>query len=153
MEHRDLVDIFLFAGSLTAASPARLARKLKAMAVASEDIRTRMDDLRAHAGYHIESVQAVVDGQLDPEAAANVNAAGGAKMVLEKVLAILRANVALAGPAPASAKKLRRGKRSAGPTGRTIGPPVEAAPSPLPSSRDGGVASTNWDSPGDGGVR
>lgn len=98
MEHRDLVDIFLFAGKLTLDSPGRLKRKLEAK-VANEDVRNRLDDLQAHAAYHARAIQAVVDIQLDREAADNINAAGGAKMILERVLGIIRTNVALAGEA------------------------------------------------------
>jgi hypothetical protein len=92
MAHRDLVDIFLFAGKLVPDSPARLARKLEALTVSGEDVRKRLEDLQTHAAYHVKAIQVIVDGQLDREAATNINAAGGAKMILERVLGIIGAN-------------------------------------------------------------
>jgi hypothetical protein len=99
IEHRDLVDIFLFAGKLAPNSPERLERKLETLTVTREDVRRRMDDLVTHAAYHVKALQAVVDGQLDPEAARNVAAAGGAKMILDGCLGILRANLVPSGEA------------------------------------------------------
>ena len=97
MEHRDLVDIFLFAGKLSLDSPDRLKRKLATLTVAREDVRKRLDDLQIHSAYHIKAIQAIVDSQLDREAAENINAAGGAKMILERILGIIRTNVVPAG--------------------------------------------------------
>lgn len=97
--HRDLVDIFLFAAKLTLDSPARLKRKLEVLTVASEDVRKRGHDLQTHTAYHTRAIQAVVDSQLDREAAENINAAGGAKIILDKVLGIIKTNVVLAGEA------------------------------------------------------
>jgi len=99
MEHRDLVDIFLFAGKLALDSPERLKHKLEALTVARENVRQRLDDLQTHAAYHTKAIQAIVDSQLDREAAENINAAGGAKMILKRVLGIIRTNVVPAGEA------------------------------------------------------
>ncbi|MBI3987433.1 MAG: hypothetical protein HY343_10960 [Lentisphaerae bacterium] len=99
MEHRDLLDIFLFAGKLAPDSPKRLKRKMKALAIVGEDIRKRLDDLKTHAAYHTKAIQAIVDSQFDPEAAGNINGTGGAKMIQNKVLGIIRANILPAGGA------------------------------------------------------
>lgn len=99
MEHRDLLDIFLFAGKLAPDSPKRLKRKMRALAIAGEDVRKRLNDLQTHTAYHIKAMQAVVDSQFDLEAAGNIAVAGGAKMILKRVLGIIRANVLLAGEA------------------------------------------------------
>lgn len=99
VEHRDLVDIFLFAGKLAPDSPRRLKRKLEALRVAGEEVRKRLDDLPTHAAYHIKAIQTVVDSQLDREAAENINFAGGARIILERVLVIIRTNVIPAGEA------------------------------------------------------
>jgi hypothetical protein len=92
MQHRDLVDIFLFAGKLSPESPGRLKQKLAALTITRETIRGLLDDLQRHAAYHERAIQAVVEGQLDREAAENIEVAGGAQMILAKVTAILREN-------------------------------------------------------------
>jgi hypothetical protein len=89
MAHRDLVDVFLFADRLIPDSPGRLRSKLAAVEILREDVRKRLEDLRVHAAYHTRALQAVVDGQLDPEAAANINAAGGARVILDRALEVL----------------------------------------------------------------
>ena len=93
VEHRDFVDIFLFAGNLASDSRARLKRKLEALTIADNDIRNRLEDLQIRASYHTRAIQAVVNTQLDREAAENINNAGGAKMIRERVLGIVRTNV------------------------------------------------------------
>lgn len=93
MEHRDLVDVFLFAGKLIANSPERLRHKLESLEVNLYDTQKRMCDLNSHSAYHIKAIQAVIDGQLDQEAARNINVAGGAKMILNKVIEILERNI------------------------------------------------------------
>lgn len=97
MEHRDLVDIFLFAGKLASNSPQRLQRKLDSLAIAGDTVSKRLEDMRAHAAYHRKAIRAVVDSQLDRDAAENINTAGGSRMILDKVLGILQANLILAG--------------------------------------------------------
>lgn len=89
VEHRDLVDVFLFGNRLIAGSPARLAQKLKSLGVTAETVRERLNDLELHAVYHAKSVQAVIDMQLDPEAAKNIQAAGGGIMVLKQAMATI----------------------------------------------------------------
>jgi hypothetical protein len=93
MAHRDLVDIFLFAGKLTPDSPKRLKSKLEALNVLPEEVRKHLDDLKIHAAYHAKAIQVIVDTQLDQEAAENINSAGGARIILQKVVEVLRTNV------------------------------------------------------------
>jgi len=93
LQHRDLVDIFLFSGKLTPDSPVRMKQKLAALSITSETILRLLDDLHTHSAYHADAIQAVVVSQLDREAAENISVAGGAQMILEKVTAVLRENV------------------------------------------------------------
>ena len=90
MEHRDLVDIFLFGNKLLPQSPARVAKKLKALHVTPAAVQERMDELDRHAVYHTKAVRTILDTQLDPDAAKNINAAGGAAMVLNHAVAAIR---------------------------------------------------------------
>lgn len=100
LQHRDLVDIFLFAGKLIPESPKRLKRKMAAVSITRKTIRELLDGLQRHAAYHANAIQAVVGTQLDREAAENIKAAGGAHMILDKVAAILRENAGCGGKGP-----------------------------------------------------
>jgi hypothetical protein len=96
MAHRDLVDVFLFGNKLTPDSPGRLARKFKRTGITAAAVRDRLDDVEHHAAYHAKAIQEVLDAQLDPDAAGNINAAGGGAMVLRTVVATVRTNVGAA---------------------------------------------------------
>lgn len=93
LEHRDLVDIFLFGNRFTVDAPRRMKRKLKSLKIPALRIKTRLDDLKKHASYHTKAVQTVIAAQLDPEAAENINSAGGAASVLAKAVKTIRNNV------------------------------------------------------------
>jgi len=92
LQYRDLVDVFLFAGHLMHGSRERLARKLVSAGITQDDVVRRLEDLDRHKDHHAKQVQMILDTQLDRDAAGNLNAAGGGLLVLEKVLATLRAN-------------------------------------------------------------
>lgn len=89
LQHRDLVDVFLFRDQFLPDSGRRLAAKLKTLDIPSSDVACRMDDLRKNKIYHARAVQEVVDAQLDFPAADQIKDAGGGVMVLEEVLNVL----------------------------------------------------------------
>jgi hypothetical protein len=90
LQHRDLVDLFLFSGKLAPTSPERLARKFKTVGVAQAGALKIIADLQAHAAYHTRALQAILDSQFDRAAADNINSAGGAQLILEKTIEILK---------------------------------------------------------------
>ncbi len=61
----------------------------------TSSVRRRLTDLEQNAGYHARSVQAVIDSQVDPEAARRMNAGGGGKTVFDRALRLIRDNVRL----------------------------------------------------------
>jgi hypothetical protein len=93
MAHRDLVDVFLFGNKLIPASPERLGKKLCPLGITPAIAREKMDDLDRHKAYHTKAIQVIIDSQLDPEAAKNINSAGGAAMVLHTAVTLIRNNV------------------------------------------------------------
>jgi len=93
MEHRDLVDLFLYGDRLAADSPQRLKIKLKKINVTGASLRVRLKDLEQSADYHARAVQAVIDAQLDGVIAAQLNAAGGGQMVFGRVLRLIQSQV------------------------------------------------------------
>lgn len=93
MEHRDLVDVFLFGNTLIPESPERLKQKLKTLEITPTEVAKRLDDVERYASYHARAIQLVIDTQLDQEAAKNINAAGGAAEILKRALERIHTNV------------------------------------------------------------
>jgi hypothetical protein len=86
LQHRDLVDVFLFSDRFQPASGPRLAAKLKELGVPQGALDDRMADLRKYPAYHARAVQEVVDTQLDSAAADQIRDVGGGEAVLSAVL-------------------------------------------------------------------
>jgi hypothetical protein len=97
MAHRDIVDIFLFANHLAANSPERIRKKLTTLQVKPEMVQLRLHDFETYRTYHIRAIDDVVSGQLDPEAAMSIRAAGGGAAVLDSILATLKDRLMLRG--------------------------------------------------------
>ena len=95
MEHRDLVDVFLFGNKLLPDSPVRLKRKMRVLELAGSDISKQLTDLEDHRAYHTRAIQAIIDSQLDPAAARNINDAGGGARVLQKAIETIRKGLGL----------------------------------------------------------
>ena len=89
LKHRDIVDVFLFQDSFRSDSAQRLKMKLYALKMNDNVIGKKMRDFRKYSNYHAKATQEVIDTQLDPEAAAQLNDSGGGKMVLDTVINIL----------------------------------------------------------------
>jgi hypothetical protein len=90
LQHRDLVDVFLFESQLVPTSPARLKQKIQSLQLRPESIQKRLQDLEAHADYHAASIQKVIDQQVEPEAVVAINGSGGGRMVLGRAVAVLQ---------------------------------------------------------------
>jgi len=89
LRHRDLVDLFLFRDHLRADSRRRLASKFEALGTGPEQLAKRLHDLHTNVTYHGRATQAVIDAQLEPAAADQLNDAGGGPCVVSAVLDIL----------------------------------------------------------------
>jgi hypothetical protein len=89
LRHRDIVDLFLFQDRFRSDSVHRLKSKLHALKMNNNDIEIKIRDLQEHSEYHARAVQEVIDTQLEPEAAAQLNDSGGGGMVLDTVINIL----------------------------------------------------------------
>lgn len=89
IQHRDFVDLFLFSSHLRPDSAERLREKFATLSIGRESISRQLQDFDTHPDYHIRSIAAVITEQLDPSAAANIEAAGGAKMLFAEVRQLL----------------------------------------------------------------
>jgi hypothetical protein len=93
--HRDFMDIFLYGDCLTPDSPRRLGEKLEKLHIDGGSVRKRLDDLQQNLEYHARAVQGVIDSQLEPAPAAQINAGGGGRKVFGRALELIQANVGL----------------------------------------------------------
>ncbi len=99
-EHRDFCDLFLFSSHLAADAAERLHTKLTQLGISQEQVARRLRDFMTKQDFHLRQIQAVVDGQLDPTAAVNINAAGGARLVYQSVLEVLLKKLKLSAEVP-----------------------------------------------------
>jgi hypothetical protein len=93
VEHRDLVDLFLFGDRLLIDSPGRVSEKLGQAQLDREFLRRRLDDLVQNAAYHARAVQNIIDSQLEVSVAAQINAAGRGRLVFDRALQLIRSHV------------------------------------------------------------
>lgn len=89
LQHRDLVDVFLYADTLQTDSAARMKKKLTKLRLPAETIRRRLRDLQDNLEYHATAIQKVIDEQMETTGAQQMNAGGGGRMVLDSVLSLL----------------------------------------------------------------
>ena len=89
LQHRDLVDLFLFGDKLRPDSPARLKEKLATLQLSPETVAARLKDLRENPDYHATAIQKVIDEQMDGTVAQQMNAGGGGRTVCESALTLL----------------------------------------------------------------
>lgn len=95
LRHRDILDVFLFQDRFRPDSAQRLKAKLQALRMKDNDLEEKMCDLRKNSDYHARTIQEVIDTQLDVEAAAQLNDAGGGRMVLNAVMNILNRYISM----------------------------------------------------------
>jgi hypothetical protein len=100
IEHRDLIDLYLFASHAATDSPARLHRKLDRLKISPAAVRRRLDDFAQSAVRHAAALDAVIREQIDPPSAAALAAAGGGAAVLATVQTLLSGLLPAPGPSP-----------------------------------------------------
>jgi hypothetical protein len=89
LQHRDLVDVFLYADKLQADSPARVKQKLVQIQLPAQTVMRRLKDLQDNRQYHATAVQKVIDEQMETTVAKQMNAGGGGRTVFDSVLSVL----------------------------------------------------------------
>src|SRR5271157_4525319 len=86
LQHRDLVDIFLFGDKLRPDSPGRLKQKVVRMELRPESVARRLKDLQENRHYHAAAIQKVIAEQMDATVAQQMNFGGGGRAVLDAAL-------------------------------------------------------------------
>ena len=89
LQHRDLVDIFLYGDKLLPDSAARLKQKVAKMELRPESVARRLKDLQENRSYHASAIQKVIDEQMDATVAQQMNAGGGGRAILDAALKLL----------------------------------------------------------------
>ena len=89
LQHRDLLDVFLYADKLKPDSPARMKQKLAKIQLPAETVMRRLKDLQDNQQYHATAVQKVIDEQVETTVAHQINVGGGGKTVLDSVLSVM----------------------------------------------------------------
>ena len=89
LQHRDLVDLFLYRDKLRPDSPARLQQKVAKMELRPETVARRLKDLQENRDYHAAAIQKVIDEQMDSTVVQQMNAGGGGRAVLESALNLI----------------------------------------------------------------
>jgi len=97
LRHRDIVDVFLFQDRFLPDSDKRLKSKLQALRITVTDAEKQMAQFQTDREYHAKATQAVIDAQLNIEAADQLNDAGGGKMVFDKAISILKQYIRVGG--------------------------------------------------------
>ena len=87
---RDVLDIFLFQDALRTDAPARLSYKLRELALPLADAIKRLNRLETNRAVHVREIERLLGEQVAPAVTANLRAAGGAAMVWDSVMRLLR---------------------------------------------------------------
>jgi hypothetical protein len=92
LEVRDIMDVFLFQDKLTTNAAERLRKKFALLQLTHGHVSQFLKKLEVDRKYHVRDLEAIVNDQLDPSAAANIRRAGGAAMIFDRVMEILNAD-------------------------------------------------------------
>jgi hypothetical protein len=95
LQARDLVDLFLFESALAPDSVQRVAAKLKQLSLSPSEVAHKISRLRAERDHLIRTIDAVVTGQVDAEAAAQIAQGGGAASIFGRVMQVLEQRLGL----------------------------------------------------------
>ncbi len=89
IEHRDILDLHLFASHAASDAPARIADKLARLGVDAHAVKRRLDSLVQSTSHHARAIDAVIREQVDTTTASVLADTGGGKAVLESASGLL----------------------------------------------------------------
>lgn len=89
LEHRDLVDLYLFESQAAPDAAARLSVKLATLGIQPDTVARRLEDLGDPKAVHVAAVDRIIREQVDSEAAEALLRAGGGAIVVPAVHALL----------------------------------------------------------------
>ena len=89
-QSRDFLDVFLFQDALRHDAPVRLSHKLRKLGLPLVEAIARLDSLAKNRSVHVREIERLLDEQVISTVAANLRAAGGAAMIWDAVMRLLR---------------------------------------------------------------
>lgn len=92
---RDLLDIFLFSSCLGNDSPRRVREKLHRLAWTDDGIAGKLNALNDNRAVYVKAVAEMLSTQVEQATAANMQAAGGAEALVDRVFDILQSDLHL----------------------------------------------------------
>jgi hypothetical protein len=95
LEERDIVDMFLFQDKLPVDTAMRISRKLSRLHLAQSEVEATLRKIRENRGYHARNIEGIIRDQVDPVAAANLKAAGGAGAIFDRVMELMMKHLRL----------------------------------------------------------
>jgi predicted nucleotidyltransferase component of viral defense system len=87
---RDILDVFLFQDRLPPDAAGRLWQKFGELPLSPTDVRERLNRLLAASSVHVREIERILDAQVAPVVAANLRVAGGAAMIWDRVVELLK---------------------------------------------------------------
>ena len=90
---RDVLDVFLFQDALRPDAPARLSQKLRNLALPPADAIAALDRFQTNRAVHVRELERLLGEQVAPAVAANLDVAGGARMIWDSAMRLLRDNL------------------------------------------------------------
>lgn len=99
IEGRDFVDVFLFQNQFVPDAAQRIRMKFAKLGIKAQHVASGFRKIIENREGHVRDIRAIIDEQVEPHVAANIAAGGGAAMIFDSVIEILRARLNLAAEA------------------------------------------------------
>ncbi|MEA1926933.1 MAG: hypothetical protein U9N73_01910, partial [Candidatus Auribacterota bacterium] len=90
IQARDMLDIFLFQSSFLSESPRRIYRKLEHLSIKPDFAKQRLEKIEENRIVYVNALKKIIKEQVESSAAENLHSAGGAPLVFDQVLNILK---------------------------------------------------------------
>jgi hypothetical protein len=94
-QERDMVDVFLFQDKFRPDSPGRIRKKLSGLSMSKARVSEMLKKIVADRKYHVRNIEGIVRDQIDAPAAEKLKKAGGAAMIFDRVLEVLKRRLRL----------------------------------------------------------
>ena len=95
LEERDMVDVFLFQDKIKPDAPERVRKKLSQLSMSKDRVSEMLKKTTTDRNYHVRNIRGIIRDQVDGQAAANLEKAGGAAMIFDQVMELLGSRLRL----------------------------------------------------------
>ena len=95
LQERDIVDVFLFQDKVVADVARRVSKKFSQLHLTRVHVSRALTKIAADRKFHVRNIEGLVKDQVDPQAATTLRRAGGAAMIFDEVMELLRVRLRL----------------------------------------------------------